>query len=149
MDRAAQGTGIDAAGSVVRLLITGSREWRDDERLEAIVGGTIINMVEGPSVPPEQRVTVVHGDCPNGADALTRAYCERVGLIQERHPADWSIGRHAGFLRNEEMVELGADLCLAFLTPGCKGTVHCAAYAQAHNIRVVAHFEAPPLRRRR
>jgi hypothetical protein len=79
-------------------------------------------------------VTVVHGDCPTGADA----YANMWGHIQpdvtiEKHPADWEThGRAAGPIRNRKMVELGADVCLAFIknnSPGASGTAQMAQEA--------------------
>lgn len=67
-------------------------------------------------------ITVVHGDCPTGLDAMVRMWCERTGTPQKRYPADWTAhGDAAGFERNTQMVrEGGIQLLLSF--PGSNGT---------------------------
>ena len=82
-------------------------------------------------------VTIVHGDA-RGADRLCAQIGAYWGLKTEAHPADWSQGKRAGFIRNQEMVDLGADLALAFLVAGepCRGTRHAASRAEAAKIPV-------------
>ena len=78
-------------------------------------------------------VTVVHGACPKGADAIARDWVRHQlvngggALVRaERHPADWQQhGRAAGFRRNAE-VALGADLCVAFVRDNSRGATNCA-----------------------
>jgi hypothetical protein len=80
-------------------------------------------------------VTIIHGDCPTGADHWARVYCEITGTPQERYPAKWTTqGDMAGFTRNTEMANLDppADLCLAF--PGGPGTADMVAKASAKGI---------------
>ncbi len=88
---------------------------------------------------------LVSGHCPDGADAMAESIWEWHDLTVERHPAKWGrYGRRAGLVRNDHMVSLGADLCLAFIAPcdRCRdgashpshGTVHCASAADAAGI---------------
>jgi hypothetical protein len=86
-------------------------------------------------------VTVVHGDCPTGADYLAHEWCIRQGVHTEPHPADWArYGKSAGPMRNQEMVNAGADVCLAFILNESRGATHCMRRALAAGIPVVAHY---------
>ncbi len=113
-----------------RVLVTGSRTWdRVDvirDELERVF----------PEVTP---VVIVHGNCPQGADAYADYIGQLVdGCRVERHPADWStFGKRAGFVRNQAMVDLGADVCLAFIRDGSKGASHCASAAEKAGIPTV------------
>jgi hypothetical protein len=80
---------------------------------------------------------VVHGACPQGADAIADREARVLGLQVERHPAQWeTYGKRAGYVRNAAMVELGADLCFAFVRNGSPGASMCANLAERADIPV-------------
>lgn len=115
-----------------RILITGSRDWSDEKAIE----NAIIDLSNWYPFQWED-VVIVHGDCPTGADAIAQRFAEEVGLITERHPADWNkFGKFAGPKRNMEMVDLGADVVLAFPKGVSKGTRGCLKYAQEAGLTV-------------
>lgn len=104
-----------------RVLITGSRSW-----------GDYLTMMEAIFKLQDEHgeILIVHGDCPKGADHLASEIATRNSIPQERHPADWSTyGKRAGFVRNEQMVSLGADCCLAFIKDGSSGATMTAKLA--------------------
>lgn len=125
----------------MRLLITGSRTWTDKALIEQELSEAVQWAYDwkgdvGPHV-------LVSGACPKGADAI----CERVWarfnqygdseFLIERHPADWEKhGKRAGFVRNAEMVALGADHCIAFIRDGSKGATMTADLAEKAGIGV-------------
>lgn len=124
----------------MRILVTGSRRWSDAD----VVNQVLFNyrMTAGIGEP----VTIVHGHCPTGADAMADLWTVSAHSVDpdvalpERHPAKWDVyGPAAGPLRNQEMVDLGADLCLAFVEPGSRGTRDCIRRARAAGIDVVVH----------
>jgi hypothetical protein len=92
--------------------VTGGRSYRDYFTVQKALA----------KVSARFDITVVHGDCPTGADAWARQWCEMTGTPERRYPADWETkGQAAGFLRNEQMAkEAGIQLLLAF--PGGPGT---------------------------
>jgi hypothetical protein len=120
-----------------RILVTGSRDWRH-------LGVVMRALDEAHATAPRDRpVIVVHGDCPSGADRFAKAWARRSsshGVTEEAHPAQWRVNgtldRSAGFRRNAEMVQLGADLCLAFIKDGSRGASHTAALAEQAGIPV-------------
>lgn len=112
----------------MRILVTGSRDypwWNDVNHalLHACAGAT--------------NITIVHGACPKGADMWADKFVAYQGVRCERYPAEWSRYRNrAGPIRNRKMVELGADLCLAFIHNDSKGATHCANLAEEAGIKV-------------
>jgi hypothetical protein len=112
-----------------RILVTGSRSWTDRSQLAFQLGMEIGHA--------KQEVIVVHGDCPDGADRIARDLCSAYGVEQEKHPAKWADnGKAAGFIRNAEMVDAGADVCLAFIADESPGATHCSRLAANEGIRV-------------
>ena len=122
-----------SAAETRRVLVTGSRDWDAEEILrQALISAAFRG-------PQERDLIVVHGACPTGADAMVNTWAKDYGFPAERHPADWTgYGKSAGFIRNAEMVVLGADICLAFYKQGAgnKGTDHCASLAEKAGIPV-------------
>lgn len=101
-----------------RILVTGSREWTDRDTVWKVLGG----IATGANVPL-QELTIVHGANPHGADRIAAQWAQAHGVQQEQHPADWKrYGRAAGPIRNQEMINSGIDICLAFPLPQSTGT---------------------------
>lgn len=112
-----------------RILITGSRTWTNTYLIDEILS------IAWGKLGGDPETVIVSGACPKGADLLCEQWAEAHGLTVERHPADWK--RHlnrAGFIRNAEMVDLGADLCVAFIKSESKGATMCATLAQKAGI---------------
>lgn len=100
------------------ILVTGSRTWTNPvpiwsrlDDLQADLG----------------HLTIIHGACPSGVDLIAHVWTQeqvRINPMAIREwpfPADWkNFGRQAGLLRNDEMVRLGADYCLAWIDPCTK-----------------------------
>ena len=121
-----------------RILITGSRDWSREDELRDAIDSWIRRNVE------KDKVTIlVHGDASRGADRMGRNYARLAWWLQEEsHPADWeNQGKAAGFIRNQEMVDLGADVCLAFIRNGSKGATHTADQAAKSGIPVIRYLD--------
>ena len=115
-----------------RILITGSRTWEDLD----VIWDAIMAEAE------PFGTTVVSGNCPLGADAMAERVAREMDLGLELHPADWNRhGKRAGFLRNAEMVALGADVCLAFIRDNSKGASMTARLAQEAGIPTIIFRE--------
>lgn len=124
-----------------RVLVTGSRTWDDIPALRHALN-QVLTKLPTPATP----VVIVHGDCPRGADRQTSDWVREVQggplwtVTEEKHPANWRPGgafdRGAGFQRNKQMVNLGADLVLAFIRDSSRGASHTADLAEQAGIPV-------------
>lgn len=98
-----------------RVIVCGSRKWSDRDA----IAGRLFDL------PP---CTIVVGynpekDTPKGADRIAYQEAQKLGLLVEPHPAKWDeFGKAAGFIRNGEMADAGASLCLAFWDGLSNGT---------------------------
>lgn len=129
---------------VFRILVTGGRDHKDPvivrQSLEAMYKQAIMR---------GEKVIVVHGACPTGADAYTHEWCLGKAVAMQRHPALWHLqGKAAGPIRNQEMVNaitatyegVKGAVCLAFPTKPYEaggGTWDCMKRAAAAGILVM------------
>ena len=124
-----------------RLLITGSRSWHQVGKMREELKIAYRYLGAG-------NITLVHGDCEDGADAIA----DLIWTLQfgkeyvERHPANWSLGKKAGFIRNKEMVDTKPDLVLAFQVDRSKGTQHTIDLTEEAGIELMLFedFLIPP-----
>jgi Protein of unknown function (DUF2493). len=117
----------------MKVLTTGSRTWT------GVLGGERINAVlyllEGLATVLESPLRLMNGACPQGADKLVQRWADINDVPLEEFPADWlGLGKPAGFVRNQFMVNQGADMCIAFLRDNSRGTLHTIERARAAGI---------------
>ena len=128
----------------IRILVTGWRAWPWAHA--RIVHDTLALWAAQLRGDHERRpIIVVHGRCPyGGVDLYADEWARAQGPLvwPEPHEAPWaSMGKRAGMVRNQHMVNLGASVCLAFpgplvdpMKPG--GTRNCIGLATAAGIYV-------------
>lgn len=103
----------------MRLLICGSRGWRDEGAIEAV-----IRHFQAMARGLDEEFALIHGHCPEGADAQADRAGQRLGLRVGkdliRVPADWKrYKRAAGPIRNQQMLdEQHPDVVVAFRAAG-------------------------------
>jgi hypothetical protein len=127
----------------MRILVTGSRRLGDYtlvyQVLNAICEEYDLNCVpdeHGNTLPDPNKVTIVVGDCPTGADLFAREWAFGSSLVPEVGVADWSGGKRGGPERNQRMVDSGVDLCVAFPLGESKGTHNCMKAARRAGVPV-------------
>lgn len=132
-----------------RILITGSREWCHRQRAADGLLYALGEVYTRPELSDDYfdfaAVTIVHGaglglappEIP-GLDYLAAQLAEQWGMRIEPHRANWTrYGRHAGPIRNAEMVTAGADICVGYPLGASPGTRGCMALAERAGIRVI------------
>jgi hypothetical protein len=125
----------------VRVIVTGSRNWRNPNAARQAVVDRFF------SLPSDASIVVGYDpieETPRGIDRFAYQEAQKLGLKVETHPARWA--RHdrdgfgpvrcycqperescaaAGFRRNQKMVDMGASLLLVFWNGKSKGTRDC------------------------
>jgi len=112
----------------MRLLITGSRTITDTQIVRKVL--TLAQERWG------EDLFVLHGDA-RGVDATVNTLCEIMGIAHRRYVAPWAeMGRYAGLHRNLEMINDGAERCVAVWNGTSSGTKHCVEEAHKAGLRV-------------
>lgn len=110
---------------VCTVLVTGSRDWEDEETIQRVLDhvenmeyrGTIFSLREGGA---------------KGADSIAKKLALKMGWEVETFPADWArYKKAAGFIRNKDMVETQPEpsICIAFIRNNSRGATMCAKLA--------------------
>jgi hypothetical protein len=114
----------------IHIVISGDRHWRCDDLAEQVLNRLLAR--NGPNL------VIVHGGA-NGVDQAFHLGAQALAIDVEPHLANWqSLGNIAGPSRNREMVNSGADLCIALrrTLETSKGTKDCVRQALAAGIAV-------------
>jgi hypothetical protein len=127
----------------MRILITGSRTWDSADVIH-----DELDLIAMTARTQREPITVVHGGA-RGVDRMSGTWvrqCIADGwpVTEEIHVPDWDgLGKRAGMVRNQHMVDLGADVCLAFIRDNSPGATACARMAETAGIRTVrTHYPA-------
>ena len=110
------------------VLVTGSRAWEDRKAIRE-------------ALDAEKPTCVLVGDCPTGADAITRQWCQAMGVPCSVFLANWkSLGKKAGPMRNKAMVDglakFSDRVALAFPLGESPGTRGCIKLCEAAGVVV-------------
>ncbi|MEU0158976.1 DUF2493 domain-containing protein [Streptomyces sp. NPDC006261] len=103
------------------VIVTGSRDYQDWEKVWKELESLLFE---------HGSLLIRHGGCPTGADRHAEEwYLYQYGwsaVDRKAHRANWDLhGKAAGPIRNREMAQAGADLCLAFPLGESRGTWNC------------------------
>lgn len=93
---------------VERVLICGSRDLSDSDLVSALLDHIFDHVVDTECFP-----TIVTGGA-RGVDRLADLWAEDSRMGRDIFRADWEgQGKAAGFIRNQQMLDSGVDLCIA------------------------------------
>ena len=109
-----------------RWLICGGRHFTDWEEMGTALDGLVHHFGK-----PD---TVIHGGAA-GADTLAGMWAVARGIRTEVFEADWSLGKAAGMIRNQEMIDHGKPTIVIGFEGG-KGTSDMMERARRAEIAV-------------
>jgi hypothetical protein len=113
----------------MRLLIAGSRDWQDETPIRQAL--------------ERARPTVLIHGAARGADSIAARLAYAMGIEVRAYPADWRIGRAAGVIRNQRMLDEGRpDWVIAFADDllVSRGTRDMIERAVEHGVERVYHY---------
>lgn len=96
-----------------RVIIAGCRNFNNYDLFSTVVDKCLSR------IRNEYEIIILSGCC-SGTDTMAERYAKENNFKVELFPADWSLGRKAGPLRNQKMVDI-ADFAIAFPSGG-RGT---------------------------
>jgi hypothetical protein len=110
----------------MRVVVCGDRNWTDRNRIFRALS----------KLPPDTEI--IHGAC-RGADILAGEEAKKLGLVVREFPADWSLGRAAGPIRNRKMLDEKPILVIAFHSDikNSKGTADTIREANKRGIKTL------------
>jgi len=126
----------------VKILVTGSREWKDAPDVREHFRACLLAQSTTPGI-------LVHGG-QRGADLIMATVAAALGWEIRPYPVDpardgsWPEAgpkRNARMLRDEHLENERVDLCLAFPLPGSRGTWDMLRKANHAGIRCVVKDE--------
>ncbi len=105
----------------MRVIVSGSRDWTgtSDESVMHKAFQDLYDRYEyWASIITDPFEWVIVEGCQRGADEMAERFTTMLYSAEwtlEHHPAHWDkLGNAAGAIRNQEMLDTGVDLCLAF-----------------------------------
>lgn len=117
---------------VVKVIIAGGREFKDYNLLKTKVDYYLSNAVK-----KGYKIIIVSGTA-RGADKLGEKYAKERGYEIAYFPANWKLGKRAGYLRNEEMAKYASEdkqgALIAFWDNESRGTKHMIDLAEKYNL---------------
>ncbi len=111
----------------MKLIIAGSRGIND------------YNIVKHCYLESGLQATEIISGTARGVDRLGEQLANEFNIPIKRFPADWDgLGKKAGYVRNQQMVEY-ADGLLALWDGESKGTLHCINAAKAKQLVIAVY----------
>ena len=121
----------------IRIIIAGSRTFSDYAKLKINVHKIVANLIASFD---SNNIRIISGTA-NGTDKLGERFAKEYGYKLSRFPANWSIGKRAGYIRNEKMAQIASEedcygVLIAFWDGESKGTKHMIYLAEKYGLEV-------------
>jgi hypothetical protein len=110
----------------MKVIIAGSRNFNDYNLLKTSCDNLLTQFTN---------IEIVSGTA-RGADKLGERYAREKGYDIKEFPANWNLGKSAGYIRNDEMAQY-SDMLIAFWDGTSKGTKHMIDLANKRSLKVV------------
>jgi len=113
--------------SRIRVLICGDREWENAKPIKEFIENL-----------PKSTI-IIHG-AAKGADTIAGRVATSLGMEVKVFPADWSIGKRAGPIRNTQMLVEGKPDAVVYFhnnLEGSKGTKNMVEQAEKAGVKVM------------
>lgn len=117
----------------MKLLVCGSRDYTDYESLKILLAGFLRLNPHHPYAIFGQHTIIAGG--ARGVDLLAARFAEEHRLELEEILPDWDKhGKAAGFIRNQEMINLNPLVVMAFWNGESRGTKDTLTRARKNKI---------------
>ena len=110
----------------MKVIIAGSRNFNDYNLLKSSCDNLLTQFTN---------IEIVSGTA-RGADKLGEKYAMEKGYDIKEFPANWNLGKSAGYIRNDEMAKY-SDMLIAFWDGTSKGTKHMIDLANKRSLKVI------------
>lgn len=116
------------------IVISGSRDFNNYEVIESKILDIIGKLNSNTS-----SIEIISGGCM-GVDKCAEGFAQKNGFKFTEFPANWSIGKSAGYLRNKQMAEYASaelnGVLIAFWNMKSKGTKMMIDLARRYGLDV-------------
>lgn len=111
-----------------RIIIAGSRNYSNYDVIRSAMS----------TFDLPENIEIVSGGC-RGVDTLAEKFAKEFGYKFTEFPADWSVGKRAGYLRNKQMAEYAAKengMLVAFWDMKSRGTKLMIELAKKYKLQI-------------
>lgn len=112
---------------MLKVIVAGGRDFRDYQLLKNKLDKILSNC-------HTTDIEIVSGKA-KGADSLGEVYANERGYLIKTFPADWDLGKSAGYKRNKQMAEY-ADAAVIFWDGVSRGSKHMIDLARECGLMV-------------
>lgn len=117
----------------VRVIVAGGRDFSDYNLLKEKLDFYLANAVK------KGHIIEIVSETARGADKLGERYAKEKNYKLAYFPADWNIGKRAGYIRNAQMADYaskGDGALIAFWDGSSKGTKHMIDLAKEKDLHI-------------